>query len=100
MARLGIRATRVACPEDALQLVGRRDLQLIVAAVLRALVGTPAHELRCVPEAGPLHVFVRDLADAFGPQRLPAQVLTTIPAAPPAPQRRPLSLSICLSPLP
>src|SRR5574338_207720 len=37
--------------EHLLQLVGLRDLELIVATILRAFVGTPAHEDRCVPEA-------------------------------------------------
>lgn len=76
--RSGPRASRA---EHTLQLVGGSDLQLIVAAVLRALVGTPAHELRGMPEARPLQVVVGDFADADGPQRLPAQVLASIPAA-------------------
>src|SRR5262249_37728123 len=66
--------------EHALQLVGGRDLQVVVAAVPRALVGAPAQELGGVPEASPLHVVVSDLADALGPERLPAQVLAAIPA--------------------
>src|SRR2546425_467163 len=81
LARLGAGAARGAGAEDPLELVGGRDLQLIVAAVLRSLVGSPAHELRGMPEARPLHVAVRDLADALGPKRLPAQVLAAVPAA-------------------
>src|SRR5215472_18997969 len=47
--------------ENAVQLVGGRDFQLTVAAVLRALVWTPAQELRGMSEPSPLHVVVRDL---------------------------------------
>ena len=36
----------VARAENAVQLVGGRDFQLIVAAVLRALVWTPAQDCR------------------------------------------------------
>src|SRR5262249_51865393 len=78
---VGIGAPLVARAEDPLELVGRRDLELIVAAVARRLVGAPAHELRRVPEARALHVIVRDLADALGPERLPAQILAAVPAA-------------------
>src|SRR5437773_1806595 len=76
-----VRARARAGAEDSLELVGGRDLQLIVAAVLGTLVGAPAHELRGVPEARALHVVVGDLADAFGTQRLPAQILAAIPPA-------------------
>ncbi len=72
---------RDAGAEDALELVGGRHLQLIVAAVARTLVRAPAHELRGVAEARALHVVVRDLAGSLGPQRLPAQVLASVPAA-------------------
>src|SRR5205814_6444838 len=67
--------------EDALQLVGWGDLELIVAARLGRLVGPPANELRPMPESRSLHVVVRDFAHAFGPQRHPAQILAAIPAA-------------------
>ena len=80
-ASSGRRARSAARAEDALQLVGRRHLELIVAAVLGRLVGAPAHELRGVAEAVALHVVVGDLADALGAQRLPAQVLAAVPAA-------------------
>src|SRR5439155_15121116 len=75
------RGTLVARAEDALQLVGRSDLELVVAADLRPLVGAPADELRRVPEARALHVVVGDLAHALGPERLPAQILAAVPAA-------------------
>src|SRR5439155_4313940 len=81
LAQLRPRAARVARAEDPLQLVGGGHLELVVAAVARPLVRAPAHELRGVPEAGALHVVVRDLADTLGPERLPAQVLAPIPAA-------------------
>src|SRR3989442_10412863 len=96
MARTGTCPARVTRAEDALQLVGRRDLQLLVAAGLRALVGAPAHELRGMPEASPLHVVVRDLADALGPDRLPGQVLAAVPAAARAGQALPRFVRVSL----
>src|SRR5215468_1161846 len=96
------RLTTVARAEDAVQLVGGGDFQLIVAAVLRALVWTPAPELRGMSESSPLHVIVRDLTDALRPERLPAQIF---PAVPPAGRtRQPLSLRagflLCHGPIP
>src|SRR4051812_31809898 len=67
--------------EDLLELVRSRDLELIVAAVLRALVAAPALEDRSMAEARPLHVVVLDLADALDPQRFPREVLAGAPAA-------------------
>src|SRR5262249_3997656 len=67
--------------EDLLELVRSRDLQLIVAAVLRLLVLTPPHKGRRMPEAVALHVVVLPFAHAIDPQRLPREVL---PRAPPA----------------
>ena len=66
--------------EDALQLVRRRLLELIVPAVGRLLVGAPALERRPVSEPISLQVIVRDLRNAFQPKWLPGQVLTPIPA--------------------
>src|SRR5215813_6348808 len=77
--------------KDARQLICRRYLQLIVAAVLGTFVESPAQEMRGVAEARALHVVVAHFADALGPQRLPAQVLARIPAALPA--RHALSLA-------
>ena len=57
------------------------DLELIVAAVARRLVGTPAQEDRRVAEAIALHVVVLHLAHALDPQRLPRQILAGAPAA-------------------
>ena len=48
------------------QLVRRHDLELLVRAVARALVGAPAAELRRVTEAVALHVVVGDLDDSSG----------------------------------
>src|SRR5436309_15972513 len=76
-----IRTAPASPAEDPLQFVGRCDLQLVVAAVLGALIRTPADELRSVAEASALHVIVRHFADALHPQRFPAQVLAAIPAA-------------------
>src|SRR5206468_11303571 len=69
------------CTEDALQLVRRRDLELIVPAVGGLPVGTPALKDRGVPEPRPLHVVVFDLADALDPQRFPREVLARAPPA-------------------
>src|SRR5438046_6580299 len=88
---------RPAAPaEDPLQFVGRCDLQLVVAAVLGALIGTPAYELRSVAEASSLHVIIRDLADALNPQWFPTQVLAAIPAARRAGQALPFRVSLFL----
>src|SRR5437762_4154615 len=57
--------------EHVLELVSRRDLELIVAAVGRLLVGPPPQEDRRVSKALPLHMVVLDLAHAFDPQRFP-----------------------------
>ena len=67
--------------EDLLELVRRRDLELIVAAVARLLVGAPPRENRRVTEARPLQVVVLDLAHALDAQRLPRQILAGAPAA-------------------
>src|SRR5687767_4038433 len=45
--RPGLRS--LAYAKNALQLVGWRDFQLIVTAVVRGLVGTPAQEMSGVP---------------------------------------------------
>ena len=67
--------------EDLLQRVRRDDLELVVAARFRRLVGAPAQEGRRVAEAVALQVVVLHLADALGAQRLPRQVLAGAPAA-------------------
>src|SRR5439155_821669 len=68
-------------PEDLGELGGRSDLELIVAALRRPFVGTPAHEGGRMPEAGALQVVVLHLADALDPERLPGEVLALAPAA-------------------
>ena len=78
------RGTRPRRPS---QLVGRRDLELVVAAVAGRLVRPPAQEDRRVAEAVALQVVVLHLAHALDPQRLPGQVLAGAPAA----LRRPAS---------
>src|SRR3954447_24489948 len=72
--------TRSGRAEDEPQLVRGRLLELVVAAVLGALVGAPANERRRVPEPITLEVVVRDLHDALQAQRLPREVLATVPA--------------------
>src|SRR5207247_5276490 len=67
--------------EDLGELGGRSDLELIVAALRRPFVGTPAHEGGRMPEAGALQVVVLHLADALDPERLPGEVLALAPAA-------------------
>src|SRR5207344_3380799 len=66
------------------ELVGPRDLELAVAAVLRPLVRAPAQKGRRVAEALALQVIVFHLAHALDAQRLPRQVLARAPAALPA----------------
>src|SRR5260370_35481586 len=58
-----------------------RLLKLTETARRRVAVGAPADELRCVPEAGPLHVVVPDLDDALGAQRDERQLLSDVPPA-------------------
>src|SRR5438128_3842917 len=67
--------------EHLLQFVRLDDVELIVAAVLRLLVGSPPQEDRRVAEAVALHVVVLHLADALDAQRLPGQILAGTPAA-------------------
>jgi hypothetical protein len=68
-------------PEDLGELVRRRDLELIVAAVLRRLVEPPSLKDRRVAEAIALHVIVLHFADPLDPQRFPRQVLARAPPA-------------------
>src|SRR5437867_132611 len=67
--------------EDLGELGGRSDLELVVPAVRRPLVGTPAGEDGRMPEAGALQVVVLHLADALDPKRLPGEILALAPAA-------------------
>src|SRR4029450_965254 len=99
MMRRSIRGltARAARPEDLLELVRRRDLELIVAAVVRILVGTPAQEDRGVAKAIALKVVVLHLAHAVDPYRLPRQIFPGAPSALPA--RHPRELSGRASPL-
>src|SRR5262249_5268210 len=78
-ARTTIRLARVA--EYPFQFEGRCNFELVVAAILRALIGAPAEELSGMAESRSLHVVVGDLADSLGPQRLPAQILAAVPPA-------------------
>ena len=81
--------------EDLLELVRSRDLELIVAAVARLLVGAPALEHRGMPEAVALHVVVLHLAHALDAQRLPRQILARAPAALAAWHARAASPPLC-----
>src|SRR5262249_22316792 len=60
-------------PENRRELGGRRDLELVVAAVLGSLVGAPALEDRRVAEAVALQMVVLDLAHALDAQRFPRE---------------------------
>src|SRR5688572_30160419 len=75
------RASSHVDPENLRELGGRSDLELVVAAVRRSLVGTPAEEDRRVPKATALQVVVLDLAHALDPERLPGKILAGAPAA-------------------
>ena len=79
--RGGKRRRRASGGEDRLQFVRRDDLELVVAARLRRLVGTPADEGGRVTEAVALQMVVPDLADPLGAKRLPREVLARAPAA-------------------
>src|SRR5437899_4198201 len=74
-------ASRASLPENLRELGGGRDLELVVAAVGRPLVGTPAHEGRRVTEAIALQVVVLHLAHALDPEGLPRQILAGAPTA-------------------
>src|SRR5688572_809863 len=67
--------------EDLLELVRSRDLELIVPAVLRPLVRSPALEHRGVAKAIALHVVVFHFAHSFNTHRLPRQILARTPTA-------------------
>src|SRR6185503_19225589 len=68
-------------PEDLLELVGRRDFELVIAAVARPLVRAPALKDRRMAKPRPLHMVVLDLTDSLYAQRLPRQILAGAPAA-------------------
>ncbi len=67
--------------EDLLELVSRRDLELIVPARCRRLVRPPSLKDRRVAEAVPLHVVVLDLTHALDPERLPREIFSGAPPA-------------------
>src|SRR5688572_11115580 len=67
--------------EYPVQLVGRRDLELVVAAVPRLLVRPPPQEDGGVAEAVALQMVVLHLADALDAQGFPGEVLAGAPAA-------------------
>src|SRR6266851_5312362 len=64
-----------------LQLVGRRDFELIVAAVGGLLVRSPALKDRRMPEAIALEMVVLHFGNPLDAQRLPRHVLAGAPAA-------------------
>ena len=68
-------------PENLLQLVRRRDFELVVAAVARRLVRPPAQKVGRVTKAVALQVIVFDFAHPLDAQRFPRQVLAGGPAA-------------------
>src|SRR5688572_20979801 len=90
-------AVGAARPENLLELVRRRNLELVVSAFVRRLVGPPPQKRRGVPEPVALQMVVLHLADALDAERLPRQILAGAPAAVPA--RHPLSGSLRLGPL-
>src|SRR5207253_11423579 len=66
--------------EDLAELVGARDLELVVATGSGPLVRPPAQEGRRVAEAVALQVVVFHLAHPLDAQRLPREVLAGAPA--------------------
>src|SRR5439155_26165907 len=67
--------------EDLLELVGSRDFELIIAAVVRWLVRPPPQKQRRMAKAPSLQVVVLDLANPLDSQRLPRKILARAPAA-------------------
>src|SRR5688500_18168146 len=90
-------AAGAARPENLLELVRRRNFELVVSAFVRRLVGPPPQKRRGVPEPIALQVVVLHFADPLDAERLPRQILAGAPAALPA--RHPLSGSLRLGPL-
>src|SRR6266516_4306747 len=70
--------------EDLGELVGTRDLELVVTTDGGPLVRSPAQEGRGVAEAVALQVVVFHLAHALDAQRLPGEILAGAPATLPA----------------
>src|SRR5688572_15887754 len=66
--------------EDLLELVSRRDFELIVAALLRRLIGSPALKHGRVSETIALQVVVLDLAHALDTKWLPGQIFPRTPS--------------------
>src|SRR4051794_40657177 len=66
--------------EDLLELERRGLLELVVPAVGRLLVEAPALEGRRVADPVALEMVVGNLCDALESQRLPRQVLASVPA--------------------
>lgn len=54
-----------------LQFMRSDNLQLLIGAIARLLVESPSPELRHMPEAITLHMFVGDFRNEFGTERLP-----------------------------
>src|SRR5579859_3642764 len=69
-------------PQYVGEVVPNRLVKLFVRARPRLAVGSPAIELRGVPEADALHVLVANLDHALRPQWRERQVLANGPAAP------------------
>src|SRR2546425_10194440 len=68
-------------PKHLLQLVGRRDFELIVAAIAGLFVGPPSLEYRRMPEPIALDMVVLHLRDPVDAQWLPRHILACAPAA-------------------
>src|SRR5947209_18951735 len=68
-------------PEHLLQLVGRRDFELIVAAVAGLFVRPPPLKDRRMPEAITLEMVVLHLGDPLDAQWLPRHILDCAPAS-------------------
>src|SRR5262245_60881920 len=77
---VGFRGTSGSVREDLREVVADDLLELVIGARLRGAIGTPALELRGVPQPRPLHVVVTNLDHEYGVDRDPGQILLRVPA--------------------
>ena len=66
--------------KDGGELLRWNNLELVVRAVARFLIGAPSSKLCRMPKAVTLHMVVRNFDNELGAQRLPGKILTLAPA--------------------